>query len=135
MVPASKTTNGILYALGWLSGGLLAMGWELYAQLNMLPEAEAVHWRSIITAGLFVLLSTALPFLATMGLPRYGKEDVAVLTSKLGKEQTVDALQTRVESLDAVKPMVRARRRSSTPKPIHETRIATETDPTTRLPE
>jgi hypothetical protein len=90
VTPSTTTRNLLLYLGAYLLAIVLAGGVEASKQLH---GDAAYTWRPVLSHMLDTALELAAPLAMTMGLPRLGKEAVAMLTSRVGTDNAKAALE------------------------------------------
>lgn len=91
MTPKTLNQNLLLWAAAFALAVLLSF---LSGIATHWPKGEGIDWQGVWLDVIQTILTTAPIIAAGWGLPRLGKEEVAVLSSAVGHDAAVDALQT-----------------------------------------
>jgi hypothetical protein len=91
MTPETRTQNLILWGIALAVAVLLSF---LSGIATHWPRSGEIDWQGVVLDVIQTVLTTVPLVAAGLGLPRLGKEDIAVLGSAVGHDAAVDALQT-----------------------------------------
>lgn len=99
MTPDTTTKNLALWGAALAVSVLLAF---LSGVATHWPENGPIDWRGVMLDVIQVIVSTLPIVAAGLGLPRLGKEAVASLTSKVGKDNAVAVLEMEADRQDGI---------------------------------